>query len=143
MANEAIVSSSLTIRKGSLDYRSQPSQFTATVSGTIGPTPGAITVNASGGVSVDLSQLTTPSLCRIQNLDTSNVIDVGVWDPETTKFYPLLELLPGESFALRLSRNLGEESGGSGTGTSGATTNRLRLRSNIGSCVALVEAFEA
>lgn len=141
MANEATVTSRLTIQKGYLDYMSRPGQFQATVTGTKGPVPGALEATTAG-VSVDFSELTTPALCRLMNLDTTNFVEYGIWDPEGGVFYPLGELLPGESYVLRLSRNLNEEYG-TGAGTVGANTNRLRLKADTAACQVMVEAFEA
>lgn len=142
MANEAEIRSSLQIAKDNLEYRGQPTVFNANVTGTKGPTPGAITVSTAG-TDVDLSGLTTPGLCRIQNLeaDSGNFVAYGIWDPEGGKFYPLGELLPGESYVLRLSRVI-EEEYGTGGGTTGASTNRLRFKADTAALVVLVEAFE-
>ena len=142
MANEITVHSSFDINNGSLQFRGLPSSFTASMVGKKGPTPGAITVLTTG-TDVDLSQLTTPGMCQLTNLDTINVIEYGIWDPETTKYYPLGELLPGESYGIRLSRNLQWEYAGVGTGTTGPETNKLRLRSSNTTCNAVVSAFEA
>jgi len=111
------------------------------VAGDGGPTPGQITCTTTG-TNVDLSVLATPGLCRIQNLDGTNFVTVGIWDPETEVFYPLLELLAGESYALRLSRDLAWEFA-TGTGTIGPETNTLRIKADTASCDVLVEAFEA
>lgn len=142
MANEAEIRSSLQISKDNLEYRGQPTVFNADVTGTKGPTPGAITVSTAG-TDVDLTALTTPGLCRIQNLeaDGGNYVSYGMWDPEGSKYLPLGELLPGESYVLRLARDI-EEEYGTGTGTTGASTNRLRFKANTAACVVLVEAFE-
>lgn len=143
MANEATIQSSLTITKGNLSYQSKPTSFRADVSGTKGPTPGALTVSTVG-TDVSFAQLTTPALCRISNLDTTNYLTYGIWDSQTDTFYPLGEVLPGESYILRLSRDLAEEYGtGPGTGTTGLATNNLRLRAYNQPLVAVVEAFEA
>lgn len=136
MANEATIRSSLQIFKQSsnltvLDYQSRPSAFTATVTGTAGPSPGVINVTTSG-VDVDLTALTTPGLCRIMNLDATNYVQFGIWDGAT--FHDLGELLPGESFVLRLSRNIGL---GVGTGY-----ENLRLKADTDTCICIVEAFE-
>jgi hypothetical protein len=140
MANEARVTCSLYVRRGSLFYQSQPSSFQADVSTTKGPSPGAITVSTDG-TDVDLSQLVTPGLCRLMNLDDNNYVQYGIWDPTPGIFYPLGELLPGEFTVLRLSRNLGEEYTGVGTGTT-APVNSLRIKADTAACVVLVEAFE-
>lgn len=140
MADEARIQTSLQITTGSLQYQSRPTAFTADVAGAKGPVPGAFTA-AITGTDVDLSELTTPALCRLQNLDPTNFVEVGLWDPEATLFYPLLELLPGESYVVRLSRNLAWQYG-AGTGTAGPETNRLRVRANTAACNMLVECFE-
>lgn len=148
MANEATVHSNLTIFKQSgtitvLDYQGRPTAFTATVSGKVGPTPGAFTVGRTG-TDVDLSELTSPGgLCKMTNRDDTNYVTYGIWDGSS--FYPLGEILPGESYVLRLARNLGEEYG-AGTGTTGAGINTLRFKSmaDVGDddIVVSVEAFD-
>lgn len=141
MADEARIVSSLQIKVGKIDYRSSPTAFTADVSAQKGPSPGAITVSPSG-TDVDLSQLDDPGLCRIMNIDDDNYVTFGIWDPEMSKFYPVGELLPGESFVLRLSRLLQEEVG-TGTGTvGGASTNTLRFYAQASNSFVVVEAFE-
>ncbi len=139
------IRSSLQIQKTSgtvttIDYASKPTAFDITVTGTKGPVPGAITVTTAG-VDVDFSELTTPGYCRLFNHDATNFYEYGIWDPEGNTFYPLGEVGPGESYVLKLSRNLQEEFG-TGTGTSGANTNRLRLKADTASVEAVVEAFE-
>lgn len=143
MSNEATVISNLKIVAGKIQYQSLPQSFSADVTGRKGPTPGAVTATV-GGTLIDLSQLDQPGLCRLQNLDSTNWVEVGMLDPETQKFYPLLELLPGESFVVRLSRNLAEEyDTGTGTGTTAVGVNRLMVRANAQSCVVSIEAFES
>lgn len=141
MSDEAQIRSSLQINKGNLNYQSQPTAFNADVATGKGPSPGAITA-ALAGTDVDFGELVQPSLCRLMNLDDANFVEYGIREPATGFFYPLGELLPGESFVLRLSRNLQEEYTGVGTGTS-APTNFFHLKANTAPCVVLVEAFEA
>lgn len=144
MANEATVNCSLSIRKGTnpvvMDYRSGPSNFRATVTGTKGPTPGAVTVSTLGTV-IPFSELVTPGLCWIINRDPDNYVEYGIYDPETDVFYPWGELLPGELSAFRFSRNLHEEYTGTGTGTT-AATNQVMFKANTADCIVSVEAFE-
>lgn len=151
MSSEATVTSTLQIRKTSgtittLEYQSRPATFLADVDGTKGPVPGALTVRTTGTV-VDFSQLTIPGLCRIFNMDTASYFEYGIYDPQTHVFYPLGEVMPGESYVIRLSRNLLEEyspgfSGlGTGTGTT-AATNQFMLKAFSANCNAVVEAFE-
>ena len=144
MAGEITVNGSLAINKGNLSYQSLPTSFVADMDGTPdGPTPGAITATTAG-VDVDLSELASFGVCRIQNLDSTNYVDVGIRDPETVKFYPLMRLLAGESYPIRLSPDLQEEYGtGAGTGTTGADTNRLHIKANTASCNVIVDAFPA
>jgi len=146
MSDEVNIRSSLQIKKTSsgitlLDYNSRPTSFTGDLTGTKGPTPGAFAVSVTG-TDVDLSELTTPGYCRFANQDDENFVEYGIYDPETEKFYPLGEILAGESYVLRLSRNLAWEYG-TGTGTSGPETNTLRFRANTAVVSILVEAFEA
>lgn len=132
MPNEATIHSSLTIFKDSLNYTSRPTIFQADITGTKGPTPGAMTVDTIGGTIVNLAQITTPGFCRIANLEpttSTNYLIYGVWNGAT--FYPLGEALPGETYILRLSRNL----------LDGA--NELRLVAVGAQLNALVEVFEA
>lgn len=145
MPNEARVNSGLSVRKVDgqlilLDYQSRPASFTADVSGTFGPTPGAFVASVAG-TDADLTGLTVPGFCWMQNMDSLNFVQFGVWDPETEKFYPVGELLPGESCLFRLSRNLGVEYEGTGSGTTGPT-NRLRFKADTSPCNVRVDAFE-
>lgn len=143
MANEATVRSALQIRSGNLNYSSLPASFTADVGTAKGPTPGAVAISPYG-TDIDLSQLTAPGLCRVMNLDSSVNIDLGIWDPEALKFYPLMTLLPGETYVIRLASDLAAEFGtGTGTGSTGPDTNTLRARAQAREAVLLVEAFES
>lgn len=141
MADEATVQTMLTIQKGNLDYRSNPISFRATVSGTKGPTPGAIAVSVDG-TNIDLSQLTTPGLCLIHNLDSTNFVEVGRWDQTTSRFYPLMKILAGEFYVIRLSPRVEDEYEGTGTGTA-VNVSKLRIKANTAPCVVVVSCFEA
>lgn len=141
MANEATVRAALSIRVGNIDYQSRPSTFLADVAEGTGPTPGEISVGVNG-TDVDLTAVTTPGLCFLQNRDDTNYVDYGVYDPESAKFYPLGRLLAGECFVLRLSPRI-ESEYGTGTGTTGPTTNTLRMQANGAACRVLVEVFGA
>ena len=148
MADEARLNSSLQIRKADstgtvqIEYRSQPTSFTADVSAVQGPTPGSFLVSTAG-TDVDLTALTIPGLARFQNQDDTNYVQVGMWDPEGVRFYPMLELLPGETYVVRLSRDIEEEfgTGDPGTAPAGANTNRLRFKAIVADCQCNVEAF--
>lgn len=148
MSNEISIQLNLMINKnddaGIVYYRSYPTQFNSDMDGALGPTPGAVLVGIYG-TDVDLSQLTQPGICRVSNQDASNFVSYGPYDPELDKFYPVGEILPGEFYLFRLSRNLGNEYAGTGTGTgtTGAETNTLRFVADTEPVVVLVEAFEA
>lgn len=137
MADEATVRGSLNIKTTNLEFRSYPTAFNVDVSGEIGPTPGAFSASTDG-TNVDLSELTTPGLCVIRNLDATNYVEVGIWDG--LEFYPIIEVGPGEHYVLKLSRNIGN-SYGTGTGTLGADTS-MRIKADTAACVVVVEAFE-
>lgn len=140
MASEATISCSLSVRKDNLMYQSPGQTGTLDVTGTKGPVPGAITV-ALAGTDIDLSQLTTPGVCWMINVDQTNFVEIGIKEPATGFFYPFLELLPGIPALVVLSRNLLEEYTGTGTGTS-APTNKLHAKANGAPCVVRIEAFE-
>ncbi len=137
---QATIRSSLQIKVGELEYQSKPTDFKATVTGSKGPVPGAMSISTAG-TDIDFSELVQPALCRFMNLDSTNFVEWGVWDPENTKFFPVGEILAGETYVIRLSRNIQEEFD-TGTGTTGANTNRLRFKADTAAVDALVEAFE-
>lgn len=146
MAREARWLSELVVKKaaadGYTDYRSsqQSNVNYADVTGDKGPTPGVIAVSTSG-TDVDLSELTTPGLCRMRN-EGASVITYGIWDG--VEFYPLGEMQPGESYVIRLSRFLNQSIGtGSGSTAYDGTTYTLRLKAYLATGQAKVEAFEA
>ena len=139
MADEAIIRSSFRILKGTYDFQTHPQVFRTDITNARGPSPGVVLATTEG-VNVDLSALTTPALCQLINLDSTNFVEYGIWD--TVEFYPLGELLAGEHTVLRLSRNLGK-SFGTGTGTVNTTTYSLRVKADTASCYVQVNAFDA
>jgi hypothetical protein len=142
MSNEARIQISLQVRRSNLTYLSQPTAFTADVAGPGGPSPGAILVGV-GRTDVSLAQITNPGLCRLQNLDATNLVEWGVYDVALNKFIAVGELLPGESYVVRLSRFLGQELvPGTGTSGGGSAATRLSLKASVAPCMVLVEAFD-
>lgn len=146
MSNEARVQSVLTVQKRDtttgllvIDYRHGGGSFTADVGGLVGPTPGSFTVAVSG-TDVDLSKLTTPGLVRFVNMDPTNYVTWGPYDEDTDVYYPLGEILPGESYVIRLHRFFLREM--TGTGTLSGEASALRFVANNASCVVSVEAFD-
>ncbi len=146
MANEATVTASLSVLKGNINYRSSPTTFLGDITGTAGPTPGLVIATAIG-TDLDLSLLNNPGYATIHNISQGHAVDVGIWDGTDSAglFHPLLEILPGEIYPMRFSRNLTEEYG-TGTGTFNAQVNNIRIRSldpNGGTVNVVVEAFES
>lgn len=121
MSNEATIQSGLTLRVGNLEYQSKPATIRADVgsNGPAGPTPGYVLATLTGAL-IDLTKLINlGGLVWVQNTDPTNFIEICVYDPDSTKFYSFMELLPGEAFAWRMSRNYQNEFG-AGTGTTGS-----------------------
>ena len=137
MANEARVSCGLQIRSNNTDFRAYPSSFQADVTEGTGPSPGEFSVGPYG-VAVDLSQITTPGLCWVQNRSTTLSVILGIHDG--TSFFPMLEFLQGEAFPMRLWRHLGDEFTGTGTG-SPSDVNRLWVMCEGGTARIFVGAF--
>lgn len=148
MADEATITSGLRILKRDannviiLDYPNKTGQtFSVDVTGTKGPTPGALTI-PTGGKVVSLEELVTPGLYRFTNMDSASVIEYGIYLPDFDLFVPWGEMLPGETYVGRFSRNLLEDYPGTGTGTD-AAHNRVFMKSYPSDAVCNIEAFEA
>lgn len=128
MANEIAYTAQLQIRNGATEYRSSPSTFNADqATAETGPVPGTVAATTAG-VNVDLSGLSVPGFCFLQNLDADNYVTYGIFAGAT--FYPLGELLAGEHNVLRLSRTI-------------VTSNNFRLVANTATVNVLVQAHEA
>lgn len=110
-----------------------------------GPTPGLILATVHG-VNVDLSALGSVGWALIHNQDETNHVDVGIWDPEKIRFYPIIEIPPTFMWPIPLSRYLQQEFGsGASTGTGtlgGEESNYLRVRARNQSCYVWIGAFE-
>lgn len=119
MASEANMSCSLSIRKGNLNYANQ-SSFQADVSLAKGPSPGLVVVTTSG-VQISLALLANPGLAWVSNISDSCRVQIGIKDTSSGFFEPVFEWLPGESYPVRMARNVGTElTAGVGTGTAGS-----------------------
>lgn len=140
MSNEATVRTGMQIIVGGLTYRPPTAAFNVNVSAAKGPTPGLVVVPILG-VNVDFSELTVPGLCRIINYDTTNFVTYGLGDSVTNEFYPLGEIGPGESYIIKLSRNLSIDQDELTTGT-GSGVKAFRLVADSAPCNCSVEAFE-
>jgi hypothetical protein len=132
---------SLNLRSGNLQYQNVPNAFNAVVAGANGPTPGSLLIATTPGTDVNLSELSAVGgFCVLANLDSTNWVEYGIYDAGSSLFFPLGEILAGEQYILRLSRNLGKDYPGSGTGVPiGAT---LRIVANTASCRVFVGAFD-
>lgn len=118
------VNISLNIDEGNLSYRSAPVTQSPTLTAVRGPAPGLLTAETTG-TDIDLSALSTPGLCWVQNLDDENYVTIGV-KPGST-FYPVIELGPGEFWLFRLSRSVAN----------------LHALADTAACYIRVEAFNA
>lgn len=127
MANESRITIAFQIRKTSGNVVTLEHTYTASyavdVSGAKGPVPGAINVPVDG-VAISLAELSNPGWCWLHNLHPSHNIHIGIRDPDSGLFYPLLMLKPGMRYLIYLSQELGEEYQGTGTGT-GVPANQL------------------
>lgn len=148
MANEARITSGLSIRSPSNGFIYQASNptFTADVLNPRGPTPGLLRVSSTTQV-VDTSLLTQPGLCKVTNLDRATVLEIGL--KVGSSFYPIIDVLPGEWYIFRLAKYLHySEYPGTGTGTLDTTPNdsylcvRMRGAAGVYSDV-LFEAFDS
>lgn len=139
MSNEATISISFSISKGNIQYQNHPKSFRADVDDGHGPLPGAFEVPVAG-IDVDLSAIPSPGLCMLYNMDDTNFVQYGIQDYNTGVFYPLGEILPGEFYPIRLSRNLGQDYPDSGTGT-GPEVHMLHFKADTAACWVRVDAF--
>lgn len=145
MANEATITSSLQIKspgtggRNALDYQSRPSTFRANVTTPRGPTPGLVQALITG-TDVSFAALTTPGLMRIANLDPTNFVRWGIYEPSINRFIPVGRLKPLESYVFRLDGTFGNEYG-AGTGTTGSGAV-FRLKADTAACDVLCECFE-
>lgn len=161
MAGEINVSGNLTVNKRDASTtqlqpvisKTYQGQFRADMTGQKGPTPGALAVTAlgGGGTQVNFTALTTPGFCWVEHQgrvdgsasQSGDYIMMGMYDPVTRKFYPMLEWLPGMRLPLLLSRHLQETFLGPGTGSAGlGEVARMMLISYPVAQVLNVEAFE-
>lgn len=141
MSNEISVNGSVVLRKGSLNDNIP---FTNLVDMDTddpkGPVPGAISITTVG-VEIDVSQLTTPGVGVWFNLDDENYFEWGIKEPENNRFYMIGEVGPGEAWPFQFSRNLLEDYGGTGTGTT-PPTNKLWARANGATVYGGLKAYE-
>ena len=129
MANEITIQCQLKVSNGGLQYANSPSQFFATQSTANGPSPGAVTVT-TGGVTINLSQITTLGFVRVTNTDATNFVRIGLYI--SSVFYPMLKLKPLESSIFRLSSDVL---------TANTSAAVVRAVADTASCIIIFDAF--
>lgn len=137
MANEIRVTSSIQVNNANLKYASKNTSFLADQATAKGMSPGLIDATTAGTV-VSFSGLTTPGLCEIINLDPTNYVQYGLSDG--SYFYPLGEVLPNESYTIRLYRSLGRREAIPGTGSSSPLS--FMVRADTAACNVIVNGFD-
>lgn len=160
MANEAQVRVSFNIRGPvSQQVQTNPGNFQADVSQDGGPDPGGFLATKAGS-DVSFINLTQPGLCFIMNLGVDANgnslfpttgegqynwpywVEVGLFDHTTNQFYPLIELLPGEQYVMRVSRFINTEIG-TGSGThAGADVVTMRVKAVGANSRVTVQCYE-
>jgi|SRR5579884_3434050 hypothetical protein len=134
MANEVRITTGLQIKKGQLQYQSQPQTVTADMQGSLGPTPGALQVTTSG-VDVNLSQLHQQGgWCRIMNLENESTVGTGSINNNYIQYGPksggvlinFAWLFPGEESVFRIDPAMGT----------------MRIKAAHATANVLVEAFD-
>lgn len=148
MANEISVTVSLQITKGGLVTPVYAASFTDDMNGTArGGTPGLVRATTNG-VDVSLTGLTALGYAWVVNLDQTNYVRLGLWDPDASRFRPVLRLKPATGGVPRpqllcFDPDVEEEFISTGTGTgAGTDTNRIRLKANQAACDVQFFGFE-
>lgn len=103
MAGEIQVIAEVSIKKGSLDWRSpgSNSRQSLTLTGTGVGTGGRASIpTTAGGTALATTGITTPGIAYFRNLDTTNYIELGRQVGGT--FYPFVKLKAGEFYIFRL-----------------------------------------
>lgn len=134
---------SLDVRKGNFRYRHPKSSFQASMTGSLGPTPGALLISTLG-TDISLLEIGTPGFVVVDNYDDTNFFTLGLWDPTTSLYYPFMEVGPGEFYPFKFSRQLLDElgTGGLGTGTTGAPNQVLRAYADTADVNGFIGVFE-
>jgi hypothetical protein len=145
MSNEAIISVQLQVRIGSLNYQSLPPSYYGNISVANGPSPGVVTATPAGTV-VAFTQLKVPGYFRIMNLQavgSPGYVEHGPWNG--TDFFPYEELLPGETYVGRFSRNLGQEFIGTASSSTHVGPKEIMVKAHGagGNIAVLIECFDS
>lgn len=135
MSSEVQIRQKLTIRKQNLNYDPPQSQVTFDLDGMFGPYPGALIISYDG-TSIDLSPFADPAWIDVQNIEpndgTGVTVSLGVYDPQTHRYYPVFKIRPGARHLGELDELIQSEFNpvtGTGTGIGG---NRLMLKAKDG-----------
>lgn len=145
MAGEVTVTVGLQIRNGNFKFTEGNTTFKDDQSLAAGVGPGLVLVSTEG-TDIDMSAIPYPGWCKITNIsptDGGSAISIGLYDPETDRYYPIWEVGPGQVHAGKFDEQFQWEeypASGLGTGTgTGGSGNRLRLRAKAHACYARVE----
>lgn len=110
-----------------------------------GPFPGAIIVPTTG-IEIPLTGLSTNRRggpMRAYNKHLTELVTVGVRDPETGRFYAFLDLLPGRATTIpNLSRYLGVEWVGTGTGSGTTPATQMWAESQTEDAECIFDCFD-
>lgn len=100
MANEISFNFTLRCRNGNYDYQ-RTAQATIDQTTAAGGNPGYQNIGTTHEQIGGLADMTTEGIAVVQNLDSTNFVEIGV--EVAAAFYPLVRLKPGEAYGFRLS----------------------------------------
>jgi hypothetical protein len=102
MANEIKLASSLQIKNGVFQYNHATSLAITQVN-IGGGNPGLVQFSTTQE-QITFGELSTPGLVLVQNMDSTNNIQLGNY--VSSVFYPIVRLNPGESYVFRLHESV-------------------------------------
>lgn len=91
------------------------------------------------GTDVDVSLLSSPGWCRVYNADDTQWVQLGIYEPDTDTFYPLMRFGPGQGTVIPLDPYVGQEVTGSTVQPGYNST--IRLRSQTSEVLFVMEAL--
>lgn len=100
MAGEINLSFTLRCQNGNYDYNRSVQQ-TIDQTSAAGGVPGYQNIGTTHEQIGGLADMTNEGIAVIRNLDDTNFVEVGV--DVAAAFYPLVKVLPGEAYVMRLA----------------------------------------
>ena len=100
MAGEINFSFTLRCQNGNYDYN-RTVQNTIDQTTAAGGSPGYQNIGTSHELIGGLADMTNEGIAVVRNLDDTNFVEVGL--DVSASFYPLVKILPGEAYVMRLS----------------------------------------